>query len=59
MCVDVQVTQDARLAKLLDVRAEWVLWQTGMELRYSDSVLFRMKEFIPSVKNSIDYRKLR
>ncbi|RZF41154.1 hypothetical protein LSTR_LSTR013926 [Laodelphax striatellus] len=55
-----EVAQDAKMAKLLDVRAEWVLWQTGMELRYSDVVLFRMKEVISSVKNSpIDYRKLR
>ncbi|XP_075215251.1 leucine-rich repeat kinase [Lycorma delicatula] len=55
-----EVSQDAKLAKLLDVRAEWVLWQTGMELRYSDMVLFRMKEVIPSVRNSpIDYRRLR
>uniref|UniRef100_A0A1B6DQ53 non-specific serine/threonine protein kinase n=1 Tax=Clastoptera arizonana TaxID=38151 RepID=A0A1B6DQ53_9HEMI len=55
-----EVTQDARLAKLLDVRAEWVLWQTGMELRYSDSVLFRMKEVVPSAKGTtFDYKKLR
>ncbi|XP_069680319.1 leucine-rich repeat serine/threonine-protein kinase 1 isoform X2 [Periplaneta americana] len=55
-----EMVQDAKLAQLLDVRAEWVLWQTGMELRYADTTLFRMKEVLPGLKNSpIDYRQLR
>ncbi|XP_054259390.1 leucine-rich repeat serine/threonine-protein kinase 1-like [Macrosteles quadrilineatus] len=55
-----EVTQDARLARLLDVKAEWVLWQTGMELRYADSVLFRMKEVIPALRSvPTDYKKLK
>ncbi|XP_067008597.2 leucine-rich repeat serine/threonine-protein kinase 1 [Anabrus simplex] len=55
-----EVVQDAKLAQLLDVRAEWILWQTGMELRYADTTLFRMKEVLPTMKNSpVDYRQLR
>ncbi|XP_046393381.1 leucine-rich repeat serine/threonine-protein kinase 1 [Ischnura elegans] len=55
-----EVTQDPRLINLLDVRAEWILWQTGMELRYLDTTLFRMKEVLPTLKNSpVDYRQLR
>jgi hypothetical protein len=52
--------QDTKLAQLLDVRAEWVLWQTGMEMRYADTTIFRMKEVLPNMKNSpVDYRQLR
>lgn len=54
-----EVSQDAKLAKLLDVRAEWSLWQTGMELRYADTPLFSMKEVIHSNNNSVDYQSLR
>ncbi|KAF6207493.1 hypothetical protein GE061_015939 [Apolygus lucorum] len=54
-----EVTQDARLTKLLDVGAEWSLWQTGMELRYGYTVLFSMKEIIHTNNNSIDYQSLR
>uniref|UniRef100_T1HIN4 non-specific serine/threonine protein kinase n=1 Tax=Rhodnius prolixus TaxID=13249 RepID=T1HIN4_RHOPR len=54
-----EVAQDAKLVKLLDVRAEWSLWQTGMELRYADTVLFSMKEIIHANNNSIDYQNLR
>ena len=54
------MVKDTRLTQLLDVRAEWVLWQTGLELRYADTMLFRMKEVLPNMKNSpIDYRQLR
>jgi hypothetical protein len=54
------MVKDTRLIQLLDVRAEWVLWQTGMELRYADTTLFRMKEVLQNVKNTpIDYRQLR
>ncbi|CAB0014704.1 unnamed protein product [Nesidiocoris tenuis] len=54
-----EVTQDMRLTKLLDVRAEWSLWQTGMELRYGQTALFSMKEVIHTNNNSIDYQSLR
>ncbi|XP_014247457.1 leucine-rich repeat serine/threonine-protein kinase 1 [Cimex lectularius] len=54
-----EVSQDVRLAKLLDVRAEWSLWQTGMELRYAHTVLFSMKEIIHTNNNPIDYQSLR
>ncbi|KAG8224988.1 hypothetical protein J437_LFUL005999, partial [Ladona fulva] len=55
-----EVTQDQRLVSLLDVRAEWILWQTGMELRYLDTTLFRMKEVLSSMRNTpVDYRQLR
>lgn len=54
-----EVSQDAKLARLLDVRAEWSLWQTGMELRYADTPLFSMKEIIHSNNNSVDYQSLR
>ncbi|KAK7861679.1 hypothetical protein R5R35_005355 [Gryllus longicercus] len=55
-----EVAQDAKLAQVLDVRAEWVLWQTGMELKYADTTLFRMKEVLHSPRNSpVDYRQLR
>jgi hypothetical protein len=52
--------QDTKLAQLLDVRAEWVLWQTGMEMRYADTTIFRMKEVLPNMKTApVDYRQLR
>lgn len=38
------VAQDVHLAKLLDFKAEWVLWQTGLQLKYGDITLFRMRE---------------
>ena len=55
-----QVLQNAQLAKILDVKVEWVLWQTGMELRYADIVIFRIKEALQSVKTvPINYRDQR
>ncbi|KAJ1529280.1 hypothetical protein ONE63_006078 [Megalurothrips usitatus] len=55
-----EVTTDVRLAQMLDVRADWVLWQTGMELRYADTTLFRMKEILPALRNSpMDYSQLQ
>ncbi|XP_034249520.1 leucine-rich repeat serine/threonine-protein kinase 1 isoform X2 [Thrips palmi] len=55
-----EVTTDARLAQMLDVRADWFLWQTGMELRYADTTLFRMKEILRTMKNSpMDYSQLQ
>ncbi|KAJ9598231.1 hypothetical protein L9F63_011052, partial [Diploptera punctata] len=55
-----EMVQDPKLAQMFDVRAEWILWQTGMELRYADTTLFRLKEVLPNMKNSpLDYRQLR
>lgn len=52
-----EVLQDNQLSKLLDVKVEWILWQTGMELRYSDIVIFRIKEVLQTVKTQpINYR---
>lgn len=52
-----EVLQNSHLSKLLDVKVEWVLWQTGMELRYSDIVIFRIKEVLQTVKTQpINYR---
>ncbi|XP_065214793.1 leucine-rich repeat serine/threonine-protein kinase 1 isoform X2 [Planococcus citri] len=55
-----EVMQDNQLLKLLDVKVEWVLWQTGMELRYADIVIFRVKEVLPNVRTSpINYKEQR
>ncbi|XP_045460940.1 leucine-rich repeat serine/threonine-protein kinase 1 [Harmonia axyridis] len=40
------LVQDPDLWKLLDVKADWILWQTGVELRYGDVTLFRLKEVL-------------
>lgn len=32
---------------MLGGQAEWVCWQTGMELHYAHTTLFRMKEVLP------------
>lgn len=42
---------------MLDVKAEWVLWQTGLQLKYGDITLFRMKEVLHSIPAY--YRHLR
>lgn len=45
---------------LMDVQAEWVLWQTGMELRYAGITLLRLKEINYNLKNSPhDYRQYK
>ncbi|EFN82819.1 Leucine-rich repeat serine/threonine-protein kinase 2 [Harpegnathos saltator] len=51
---------DNIFASLLDLQAEWVLWQTGIELRYSGITLLRLKEVYYSLKNSpYDYRQFK
>lgn len=52
-----EVLQDVQLAKMLEVKAEWVLWQTGLQLKYGDVTLFRMKEVLHSIPSH--YRNLR
>lgn len=53
-----KVTQDAELVKMLDLKAEWVLWQTGMQLKYGDIVLFTMREILHNSNANI-YRQLK
>ncbi|XP_018323262.1 leucine-rich repeat serine/threonine-protein kinase 1 isoform X2 [Agrilus planipennis] len=52
-----EVAQDYYLAKLLDFKAEWILWQTGLELKYGDMTLFKMREVLQT-SNSM-YRHVR
>ncbi|KAJ8934094.1 hypothetical protein NQ318_004975 [Aromia moschata] len=52
-----EVAQDMHLVKLLDLKAEWVLWQTGLQLKYGDITLFRMKEVLHN--SAAHYRQLR
>ncbi|XP_049820088.1 leucine-rich repeat serine/threonine-protein kinase 1 isoform X2 [Aethina tumida] len=51
------VAQDIHLVKLLDLKAEWVLWQTGLQLKYGDITLFRMREVLHN--SSAQYRHLK
>ncbi|CAG9859264.1 unnamed protein product [Phyllotreta striolata] len=51
------VAQDVELAKVLDLKAEWVLWQTGLQLKYGDVTLFRMKEVLHN--SAAFYRQLK
>ncbi|CAH2012003.1 unnamed protein product [Acanthoscelides obtectus] len=52
-----EVSQDPDLVRLLDLKAEWVLWQTGLQLKYGDITLFRMKEVLHN--SAAHYRQLR
>lgn len=49
--------QDMKLAKMLDLKTEWVLWQTGLQLKYGDMTLFRMREVLHT--SSVHYRQMR
>lgn len=51
------VAQDMDLVKLLDLKAEWILWQTGLQLKYGDITLFRMKEVL--LNSAAYYRQLK
>ncbi|KAF5301002.1 hypothetical protein FQR65_LT08985 [Abscondita terminalis] len=51
------VAQDVELAKLLELKAEWVLWQTGLQLKYGDITLFRIREILNS--SGSYYRQLK
>ena len=47
-------------ASMLDTHAEWILWQTGIELRYAGVSLLRLKEVNYNLKNSpYDYRQYK
>ncbi|KAG5883328.1 hypothetical protein JTB14_032528 [Gonioctena quinquepunctata] len=52
-----EVAQDMHLAKVLDLKAEWILWQTGLQLKYGDITLFRMKEVLHN--SAAYYRQLK
>lgn len=51
--------QDPSILSILDKRAEWVCWQTGIELRYANTSLFRMKEVLTNLSNApCEYRQM-
>lgn len=51
---------DNIFASLLDTQAEWILWQTGLELRYAGITLLRLKEVNYNLKNTpYDYRQFK
>ncbi|XP_017772148.1 PREDICTED: leucine-rich repeat serine/threonine-protein kinase 1 isoform X5 [Nicrophorus vespilloides] len=52
-----EVTQDLELMKLLDFKAEWVLWQTGLQLKYGDITLFRLREVLHN--SAAHYKQLK
>ncbi|KAK6640323.1 hypothetical protein RUM44_012009 [Polyplax serrata] len=55
-----EMNTDFRLAQELDIRTEWVLWQTGMSLQYGSVTLFKMREILLGMKTiSVDYRQLK
>lgn len=54
------VDMDPLLAAVFNRRAEWICWQTGMELRYLDTTLFRMKEHLSHLNNApFEYRQMK
>lgn len=54
------VDMDPLLAAVFNKRAEWICWQTGMELRYLDTTLFRMKEHLSHLNNApFEYRQMK
>ncbi|KZC04554.1 Leucine-rich repeat serine/threonine-protein kinase 1 [Dufourea novaeangliae] len=51
---------DKIFVSFLDTQAEWVLWQTGIELRYANITLLRLKEVNYNLKNvPYDYRQFK
>lgn len=52
-----EIAQDINLVKLLDLKAEWILWQTGLQLNYGDITLFRMREVLHN--SCAQYRHLK
>ncbi|KAG7189414.1 hypothetical protein KM043_017118 [Ampulex compressa] len=51
---------DNIFTSLLDTQAEWILWQTGIELRYTGITLLRLKEVNYNLKNTpYDYRQFK
>ncbi|KAH0560147.1 leucine-rich repeat serine/threonine-protein kinase 1 [Cotesia glomerata] len=55
-----QVVDESVFSALTDTHAEWVLWQTGLELRYAGVTLLRLKEVNYNLKNTpYDYRQFK
>ncbi|XP_057330472.1 leucine-rich repeat serine/threonine-protein kinase 1 [Microplitis mediator] len=55
-----QVVDENIFSALTDTHAEWVLWQTGLELRYAGITLLRLKEVNYNLKNTpYDYRQFK
>ncbi|CAH0558750.1 unnamed protein product [Brassicogethes aeneus] len=52
-----EVANDVYLNKILDFKAEWILWQTGLQLKYGNITLFRMREVL--LNSSAQYRHLK
>ncbi|XP_011493971.1 PREDICTED: leucine-rich repeat serine/threonine-protein kinase 1 [Ceratosolen solmsi marchali] len=49
---------DKIFTALLEIHAEWILWQTGIELRYAGITLLRLKEINYNFRNlPYDYRQ--
>lgn len=44
--------KDPNLMSALSRRAEWVCWQTGLELRYLDTTLLKIREVMPHLSGS-------
>ncbi|XP_030762504.1 leucine-rich repeat serine/threonine-protein kinase 1 isoform X2 [Sitophilus oryzae] len=51
------LAHDINLAKCLDLKAEWILWQTGLQLKYGDITLFRIKEVLHN--SAAHYRQFK
>lgn len=53
------LSKDLLSSAMIDSKAEWICWQTGLALRYYGNVIFRVKEVLPNVAaasgNAIDY----
>lgn len=58
---DVSHRDDKKLHRILEVnRAEWMLWQTGMEIQFMGHTLFSLKEFLPLAEvRDINYKEVK
>ncbi|KAB7496364.1 Leucine-rich repeat serine/threonine-protein kinase 1 [Armadillidium nasatum] len=54
-----EVVSDYDLSSLLGGQAEWSCWQTGMELHYAHTILFRLKEVLPFVGTKESHYSLK
>ncbi|GAB6033061.1 hypothetical protein CHUAL_012677 [Chamberlinius hualienensis] len=54
-----EAQHDPSVLKILEKRAEWVCWQTGIELRYAGTSLFHVKEVLAELNNyPCEYRQM-
>ena len=52
------ITKDMLSSAMIDSKAEWICWQTGLALKYFGDIIFRVKEILPNVSpaaKAIDY----